>query len=86
MCVAFFINICNTQNLIILVGTFLLQKKKTDSFIHGRDQSGCEKVKNLGFLPLNLWVFLTIYIFVALMTTTMCFKQLEASHMMSLDS
>ena len=45
-----------------------------------------EKAKNVGFLPFTLWIFLTIYNFVALMKITMCFKQLEASHIMSLDS
>ena len=54
--------------------------------IYGRNQSGCEKAKNLVFLPFILWVFLTIYIFVALMKITMCFKQLGASHNMSWDS
>ena len=54
--------------------------------IYGRNQSGCEKAKNLGFLPFLLWVFLTIYICVALTKITMRFKQLEVSHIMSLDS
>ena len=27
---------------------------------YGRNQSGCEKAKNLVFLPSILWVFLTI--------------------------
>ena len=54
--------------------------------IYGRNQSGCEKAKNVGFLPFILLVFLTIYIVVALMKITMCFKQLEASHIMSWDS
>ena len=56
------------------------------NFTYGRNQSGCEKAKKMGFLPFDLWVFLTIYIFVALMKITRCFKQLEASHIMSLDS
>ena len=30
--------------------------------LYGRNQSGCEKAKNVGFLPFILWVFLTIYI------------------------
>ena len=42
--------------------------------------------KKKGFLPSLLWVILTIYIFVALMKLTMCFKQLEASHIMSCHS
>ena len=54
--------------------------------IYGRNQSGCEKAKHVEFLPFILWVFLTIYIFIALMKITMCFKQLEASHIMSWDS
>ena len=36
--------------------------------------------------PFILWVFLTIYIFVALMKITMCFKKLGVSHIMSWDS
>ena len=55
-------------------------------FIYGRNQLGCENSKNVGFLPFILWVFLTIHIFVALMKITFCFKQLEASHIMSWDS
>ena len=50
------------------------------NIVYGRNQSGCEKVKNGGFLPFILCVFLTIYICVALMKLTMCFKQLEASY------
>ena len=53
---------------------------------YGRNQSGCKNAKEVGFLPSILWVFLTIYIFVALMKITMCFKQLEASNIMSCDS
>ena len=53
--------------------------------IHRRNHSGCEKAKNVGFLPFILWVFLTIYICVALMKINMCFKQLEANHIMSCD-
>ena len=30
---------------------------------YGRNQSGCEKAKKMGFLTSILWVFLTIYIF-----------------------
>ena len=37
-------------------------------------------IKKVRFLPSLLWVFLTIYICVALMKITMRFKQLEASH------
>ena len=42
--------------------------------------------KKVEFLPFILWVFLTIYTFVALMAITMCFKKLEAGHIMSCDS
>ena len=45
--------------------------------IYGRNQSGYEKAKNVGFLPFSLLVFLTIYIFAALMKIAMCFMQLE---------
>ena len=41
--------------------------------IYGRNQSGCEKAKYVGFLPFILLVFLTIYIWIALMKITMCF-------------
>ena len=54
--------------------------------IYGRNQSGCEKAKNAGFLPFILWIFMTVYIFVALMKITICCKQLEAIHIMSWDS
>ena len=37
-------------------------------------------------LSFILWVFLTIYIFDALMKINMCFNQLEAGHIMSWDS
>ena len=53
-----------------------------NTYIYGRNQSG----SNVAFLPFILCVFLTIYIFVALMKITMCFKQLEANHIMSWDS
>ena len=53
---------------------------------YGSYQSGCEKAKNVGFSPFILCVILTIYIFVALMEITMCFKQLEACHIVSWDS
>ena len=54
--------------------------------VYGRNQSQCEKAKNVGFLPFILLVLLTIYIFVALMKINMCFTKLEASHIMSWDS
>ena len=53
---------------------------------YGRNQSGCEKAKNVGFLPFILGAVLTINIFVNLMKIPMCFKQLEASHIMSWES
>ena len=53
-------------------------------FIYGRNPSGCEWAKNVDFLPFILLG--TIYISVALMKITMCFKQVEASHIMSWDS
>ena len=31
-------------------------------YVYGRNQSGCEKAKSLGFIPFILLVFLTIYI------------------------
>ena len=64
----------------------LLGHVKISVAIYGRNQSGCEKAKKVGFLPSILWVFLTIYICFALMKITMCFKHLEASHIMSCDS
>ena len=54
--------------------------------LFGRNQSGCEKAKKVGFLPFIIWVFLTNYIFFALIEFTMCFKHLEASHIMSFDT
>ena len=70
---------------------YFFDKLKTMNFVdsrltYGRNQSGCEKAKNLGFLPFILWVFLTIYIWIALMKITMCFYCLEASHIMSWNS
>ena len=53
---------------------------------YGRNQSGCEKAKKVGFLASILWVFLTFYIVFALLKINMCFKHLEASHIMSFDS
>ena len=60
---------CTTYVLILM--TFGIH-------VYGRNQSGCEKAKNVGFLPFILWIFITIYICVALMKLTMCFKELEA--------
>ena len=45
-----------------------------------------KRLKMWDFYPLFFVFFLTIYIFVALMKTTMSFKQLEVSHIMSRDS
>ena len=42
--------------------------------------------KKYGIVTLYSFSFFTIYIFVALMKISMRFKQLEASHNMSLDS
>ena len=43
-------------------------------------------LKNMGFLHTLLWVFLTIYLVVALIKIIMYFKQLKASYIMSCDS
>ena len=68
----------------------LPEHQKVEDFlflpIYGRNQSGCEKARNVGFLPFIIWAFLTIFIFVALMKLAMCFKQLQASHIMLWDS
>ena len=45
-----------------------------------------KRLKKVGFLLSIRWVFLTIYIIVALMKISICFKQLESSHIMSCDS
>ena len=50
------------------------------------NQSGCKKAKTVEFLLFMLWVFLTIYICVALMKITTFFRQLEASYILSCDS
>ena len=55
-------------------------------YIYGRNQSGREKAKKVKFVSSILWVFLTPYFFFALMEITMCFKHLEASHIMSFDT
>ena len=52
------------------------------TILFGSNQSGYEKAKDLGFLPFILWIFLTIYNLFALMKITICFKQLEVSHIM----
>ena len=52
----------------------------------GGISQGVERLTKMRFLPSILWVFLTTYIFFALMKIIMCFKHLEASHIMSFDS
>ena len=68
----------------------VLNKKKITSdrslYIYGRNQLGCEKAEKVGCLPSIHFFFFTIYIFVDLMKITMCFNQLEASHIISCDS
>ena len=66
--------------------TYLTMVRIQAPHLYRRNQSGCQKAKKVAFLPFILWVFLTIYIFVALMKITMCLKQLEVSHIMSWDS
>ena len=69
------------------LGVFLSQVDQAlSNNIYGRNQSGCEKVKNVGFLASILWVFLTIYVGFALLKINMCFKHIEVSHTMSFDS
>ena len=53
---------------------------------YGKNQSGYEKAKKLGFLFSILGVFLTTYVVFALLKINKCFKHLEASHIMSFDS
>ena len=54
--------------------------------IYGRNQSGCEKAKKKwDFHPLYFG-FSWPFTFFALMTITMCFNHLEASHIMSCNS
>ena len=71
-------------NISILVD--IPSSSAVDLNIYGSNQSGCGKAKKMGCLPSILLVFLTIYICFALMKITMCFKHLEASHIMSCDS
>ena len=70
---------------LVLQGLELTESLVTNT-AYARNQSGCKNAKKVGFLPSLLWVFLTIYICVALMKLTMCFKQLKASHIISWDS
>ena len=72
-------------DITLLLNSGILLLYYTILCIYERNQSGCEKAKNMGFLPFFLWVFLTFYFFVALMKITMCFRQLEANHIMSWD-
>ena len=51
----------------------------------GGTSQDVKRLKKLGFLASILWVFLTIYIVFVLMKINMCFKHLEASHIMSFD-
>ena len=43
--------------------TYLVYPQFIYIYIYGRNQSGCEKTEDVGFLPFILSVFLTIYIF-----------------------
>ena len=52
----------------------------------GGTSQDVKRLNKMGLLPSILWVLLTIYIFFALLKITMCFKHLEASHIMSCDS
>ena len=69
----------NNHIIIVVVNMITLST-------YERKKSGCEKAKKVGFLPLILWVFLTIYIIVALIEILMCLKQIEASQIISCDS
>ena len=64
----------------------MLKKKFFSAHYMGGFSQDVKRQKKMGFLLFILWVFLTIYIFVALMKLIMCFKHLEASHIMSWDS
>ena len=57
-----------------------------DLYLYMRGTSQDVKRLEMGFLAFILWVFLTIYIVFALLKINMCFKHLEASHIMSFDS
>ena len=52
----------------------------------GGTSQDVKRLKKMGFSTSILWVFLTIYIVFALLEINMCFKHLEASHIMSYDS
>ena len=64
----------------------MLSKSHGYYHTYGRNQSGCEKAKKVGFVASKLWVFLTMYIVFAWLKIDMCFKHLEVSHIMSFDS
>ena len=57
-----------------------------DFFVYGRNRSECEKAKKVGFLASILWVFLTIYIILALLKINMCLRHKEATYIMSFES
>ena len=59
---------------------------KIELRLYGRNQSGCEKAKMWNFYPLLFGFSQPFTHFFALMKISMCFKQLEASHIMSWDS
>ena len=54
--------------------------------IYGWNQPGREKANKLGILSFTCWVLLTTYIFFALLEIVMCFKHIEASHIMAFNS
>ena len=79
---------CKTLGLEVIQSMYFARKVELIQVIwlYGRNQSGCKKAIHVGLLLYILWVFLTIYIFVALIKITIFFKQLEASHIFSWDS
>ena len=54
--------------------------------IYGKNQADREKAKHLGISPLAYWIFLTTYNFPVWLGITICFKKLEASNTMSINS
>ena len=78
--------LANKSRLLHSFGLYFFVTQYVCYFIYGRNQLGGEKAKNVEFLPFILWVFLAIYIFVALIKITFYFKKLKASHIMSWDS
>ena len=67
-------------------GLFSRNPGRPHPLLYGRNQSEYEKAKNVGFLHFIHSFFLTIYIFVVLIKITICFNELEDSHIMSWDS